>query len=192
MATKKEILEEATALTVKHNTPAAFNTALLELLAVKTGGGSFNIDDVAVLDGEGKPVFILDSIFNKWVPVLDHAGKDVFYVKPDTTLGYSRWARVSESTRKAAEKVFKATKDAVFKDLMGGKIDQPAAQKLMDTAETAKKNLVVPAELCAVDEKPAAGTIKAVQAKMKQVADANAKAVAEAKAKEEAESKDSE
>ena len=73
---------------------------------------------------------------------------------------------------------------------MGGKIDQPAAQKLMDTAETAKKNLVVPAELCASDEKPAAGTIKAVQAKMKTVADANAKAEADAKAKEDGEAKE--
>ncbi len=186
MATKKEIFESAQALITKHRTPEAFNTELLALLEVKTGGGSFNIDDVAVLDGEGKPVFILDSIFNKWVPVLDGEGKDVFYVKPDTTLGYSRWARVSESTRKAADKVFKATKDAVFKDLMGGKIDQPAAQKLMDLAEKAKSTLVVPAELCASDAKPEAGTIKAVQAKMKQIADASAKATADAKAKEEA------
>jgi len=179
MATKKELLEQATALTVQHRTPAAFNTELFALLAVKTGGGSFNIDDVAVLDEEGKALFILDSIFNKWVAVLDHTGKDVFYVKPDTTLGYSRWARVSESTRKAADKVFKATKDAVFKDLMGGAIDQPAAQKLMETAEATKAKLVIPAELCALDEKPEASDIKGVHAKMKQIADATAAAEAE-------------
>jgi len=163
MATKKEILEQATALTVQHKTPEAFNVALLALLAVATGGGSFKMEDVAVLDKDGKPAFILDSIFNKWVPVLDHTGKDVFYVKPDTTLGYSRWARVSESTRKAADKVFKATKDAVFKDLMAGDIDQAAAQKLMETAEATKSNLAVPAELCALAEKPEIGALAGVK-----------------------------
>jgi len=169
--TKKEVYTEAEALIAQHNTPEAFNIALLALLAVKTGGGSFNVDDVAVLDEEGKPVFILDSKFNKWVPVVDHDGEDLFYVKPDTTLGYSRWARLSESVIKAADKVFKATKDGVFKDLMAGGIDQPAAQKLMEQAEKIKADVTIPESLCALDEKPELSAIKAVHANMKKLAD---------------------
>jgi len=184
MATKAEILEAATALTAKHKTPAAFNTELLELLAVKTGGASFKLEDVAVLDKDGKPVFILDSKLSMWVPVKSFDGSDLFYVKPDTTLGYSRWAKASETASKKADKVFKATKDAVFKDLMAGNIDQTAAQKLMETAEKAQKTVTVPANLVAYSDKPEASVIAKAHSELKVISDKAAAAKAAAKEEE--------
>ena len=78
------------------------------------------------------------------IPVFDAEGNPNFYEKPDTELGWSRFSKAAEKSRKDREKTFKATEKAVFADVMGGVITPEDAKALMATAEEARKEIVIP------------------------------------------------
>ena len=142
--TKKEVLAEALLICENHGVPAEAVKALTTLLEPKKGGAAFNIDDVAVRTEDGEVTYILDSVFKVWMPVYDADGEANFYEKPDTELGWSRFSRAAEKARKDAEKTFKATKDAIFSDLMAGEVEAAEAQTLMEEAEVARKSFELP------------------------------------------------
>jgi len=142
--TKREIFESAlvicTDLDLGESAVAKF-TALLE---PKKGGAQFNIEDVTRKDENGTITHILDSVFNVFVPVFDAEGEANFYEKPDTELGWSRFSRAAEKSRKDCEKTFKATEKATFTDVMGGVLSPEEAKEIMTAAEVARKNLIIP------------------------------------------------
>jgi len=138
--TKVETLAAAVALCEAHGASEELTNGLTELLAPKKGGAPLNIADITVKDEEGNLTHIFDSVLKLWVPLLNEEGEDNFYVKEDTELGYSRFSRAAEKKRKDNEKAYKATKDAVFTDLMAGDIDQESAKTLMDEAAEARKD----------------------------------------------------
>jgi len=147
MATKKEIylsaIEICNDLELGEDAIAKF-TALLE---PKKGGAAFNIEDVTTVDDQGVITHILDSIFNVMVPVYDEAGEPNFYAKPDTELGWSRFSKAAEKSRKDREKAFKATEKAVFADVMAGAISPDEAKELMEAANVERTTVVVPEDL---------------------------------------------
>ena len=144
MATKTEIFNSTLELCETHGASAELVAGLTALLEPKKAGAQFNIEDVTTVDENGAITHILDSVFNVMVPVYGEDGELNFYEKPDTELGFSRFSRAAEKARKDAEKLFKATKDAVLTDLMSGEITSEEAQATMADAETARKTLVVP------------------------------------------------
>jgi len=149
MATKKEIFESAISicneLELGEDAIAQFTT----LLEPKKGGAQFNIEDVTTVDADGVITHILDSVFNVMIPVFDDEGSENFYAKPDTELGWSRFSKAAEKSRKDREKTFKATEKAVFADVMAGDISPEDAKELMTTAEEARKEVVIPEGLAA-------------------------------------------
>ena len=154
MATKKELFEGAMEIAERHQLPAEAVAELKALLEPKKGGGKFEIDDVACRDEDGTVTYILDSVLKVWVPVYDAEGEPNFYEKPDTELGWSRFSRTAEKARKDAEKQYKATKDAVLKDLLAGEIDQESAKETMEAAEVARKTYELPENFTYEEERP--------------------------------------
>jgi len=144
MATKKEIFESAMTICNELNLGEDAVAKFTELLEPKKGGAAFNIDDVVTRDEDGNITHILDSIFNVMVPVYDADGEPNFYAKPDTELGWSRFSKAAEKSRKDREKTFKATEKAVFADLLAGLIDAERAKSLMEEAEAARKEVIIP------------------------------------------------
>ena len=144
MATKKEIFESALVICEELTLGEDAVKAFTELLEPKKGGAQFNIEDVTTVDADGVITHILDSVFNVMVPVFDDEGNENFYAKPDTELGWSRFSKAAEKSRKDREKTFKATEKAVFADVMEGNISPDDAKDLMATAEEARKEVVIP------------------------------------------------
>jgi len=144
MATKKEIFASALEICEELELGEEATKAFTILLEPKKGGAQFNIEDVTTCDDEGVITHILDSVFNVMVPVFDEDGGENFYAKPDTELGWSRFSKAAEKSRKDREKVFKATEKAVFSDVMEGTISPDDAKELMAAAETARKEVVIP------------------------------------------------
>jgi len=144
LATKKEIFEGALAICNDLTLGDEAIVAFTNLLEPKKGGAQFNIEDVTTVDESGVITHILDSVFNVMVPVFDTEGNENFYAKPDTELGWSRFSKAAEKSRKDREKTFKATEKAVFSDLMSGAITPEDAKELMVSAETARKEVVIP------------------------------------------------
>jgi len=144
MATKKEIFESALVICEELELGEDATKAFTDLLEPKKGGAQFNIEDVTTVDADGVITHILDSVFNLMVPVFDDEGNENFYAKPDTELGWSRFSKAAEKSRKDREKVFKATEKAVFADVMEGTITPDDAKELMSAAEEARKEVVIP------------------------------------------------
>jgi hypothetical protein len=144
MATKKEVFESALAICEELNLGDEAVAKFTELLEPKKGGAQFNIEDVVQRDEDGQITHILDSVFNVMVPVYDADGEANFYAKPDTELGWSRFSKAAEKSRKDREKAFKATEKAVFADVMAGAITPEEAKELMAEAEEARKTVVIP------------------------------------------------
>jgi len=144
MATKKEIFESALVICEELALGAEAVTKFTELLEPKRGGAQFNIEDVTTVDADGTITHILDSVFNVMVPVFDDEGNENFYAKPDTELGWSRFSKAAEKSRKDREKVFKATEKASFSDVMSGAITPDEAKEIMAEAEAARKEVVIP------------------------------------------------
>jgi len=142
--TKKEVftraIEICNELELGEDAIAKF-TVLLE---PKKGGAQFNIEDVTTVDADGAITHILDSVFNVMIPVYDAEGNENFYAKPDTELGWSRFSKAAEKSRKDREKQFKATEKAVFSDVMGGEVTPDEAKELMADAETLRKTVIIP------------------------------------------------
>lgn len=154
MATKKDIFEQAIAIARENKASDKLIEALTVLLEPKRGGAQFTLEEVAVTNAAGEVTHILDSVFNKWVPVFDAEGEPAFYEKPDTELGWSRFSRAAEKARKDAEKIYKATKEAVFKDLMTAEISAEEAKDLMAVAEGKRKKLEIPKGFEYSDKRP--------------------------------------
>ena len=144
MATKKEIFISALAICEELKLSKKAVTAFTELLEPKKGGAQFNIEDVTLVDDKGVITHVLDSVFNIMIPVFDDEGNENFYAKPDTELGWSRFSKAAEKSRKDREKVFKATEKAVFSDVMEGTITPDDAKELMSAAEKARRVLIIP------------------------------------------------
>jgi len=150
MATKSEIFTAAIAICTELNLGDVATAKFTELLEPKKGGAQFNIEDVTMSE-DGTITHILDSVFGVWVPVFDDEGNENFYAKPDTELGWSRFSKAAEKSRKDREKVFKATEKATFADVMAGEITPDDAKEVMAEAETARHDIVVPEDLNALE-----------------------------------------
>jgi len=144
MATKKEVFESALVICTELKLGDEAIAAFTELLEPKKGGAQFNIEDVTEVDAEGVITHILDSVFDVMVPVFDAEGNPNFYEKPDTELGWSRFSKAAEKSRKDREKTFKATEKAVFTDVMSGDVSPEEAKELMAEAEAARKEVIIP------------------------------------------------
>jgi len=144
MATKKEVFESALELCEDLKLGGDAIARFTVLLEPKRGGAQFNIEDVTTIDADGTITHILDSVFNVMVPVFDEEGNENFYSKPDTELGWSRFSKAAEKSRKDREKTFKATEKGVFADLMAGAIEPDDAKELMVAAEAARKEVIIP------------------------------------------------
>ena len=148
MATKAEVFASAIEICNELNLGEDAIAQFTTLLEPKKGGAQFNIEDVTVMDGE-TITHILDSVFNVMVPVFDDEGNENFYAKPDTELGWSRFSKAAEKSRKDREKAFKATEKAVFADVMSGDVSPEDAKELMATAEAERTTVVIPEGLAA-------------------------------------------
>jgi len=137
--TKRELHEAVMNVCEEFNLPENVKAKLDELTAPKKGGTKVSIEDITLTDDEGNITHILDSVFGVYIPVFDENGEPNFYEKPDTQLGWSRFSKMAEKARKEAEKKFKATKEAVFTDLLAGNISNDEAQELISNAEAEKK-----------------------------------------------------
>ena len=144
MATKKEIFASAIEICNELNLGEAAIARFTTLLEPKKGGAQFSIEDVTMTDDEGTITHILDSVFGAFVPVFDEEGNENFYAKPDTELGWSRFSKAAEKSRKDREKTFKATEKAVFADVMAGVVTPEDAKVVMAEAEEARKAVVIP------------------------------------------------
>jgi len=147
MATKQEILDSALAICAENNLEDTVVAQFTELLQPKRGGAQFNIEDVTKTNEADEITHILDSTFNVFLPVYDEDGEPLFYEKPDTQLGWSRFSRAAEKTRKDREKSFKATEKGIFKDLMADEITSDEAKDLMAKANTKRETVIIPEDI---------------------------------------------
>ena len=144
MATKLEVFNSAIEICNTLELGEEATKQFTTLLEPKKGGAQFNIEDVTEKDAEGVITHILDSVFNTMIPVFDDEGNENFYAKPDTELGWSRFSKAAEKSRKDREKTFKATEKAVFADVMGGEITPDDAKELMEAAEATRTTVIIP------------------------------------------------
>ena len=144
MATKAEVFASAIEICNELDLGEAAIAKFTTLLEPKKGGAQFNIEDVTEVDADGTITHILDSVFNVMVPVFDEEGNENFYAKPDTELGWSRFSKAAEKSRKDREKTFKATEKAVFSDVMSGDVTPDDAKELMAEAEALRTTVVIP------------------------------------------------
>ena len=153
---KKELYAEVQNICDTFGIEGEAREKLVALVEPKRAGIKFDIDEIACKDENDVVTYILDSVFQKWIPIYDDEGEPNFYEKPDTELGWSRFSRAAEKARKTAEKTYKATKDAVLTDLLNDRSTQEEAKAIMEQAEAGRKSLEIPADLVASDEKPCA------------------------------------
>jgi len=91
----------------------------------KGGGAKVNLEDVAVLDGEGNITHLLCSLSKQWLPVVDEEGNENFYTdnKSDKFGGFKRLSKAAESIRQKATAKAKATEKAVLADLLNPEVE---------------------------------------------------------------------
>ena len=148
MASKKEMTAQLTEIFKAHD---MLDTDVAnEVLAVVAPKKKVsNLEDVVCRDADGNVTHIKCSKLGVWF----EANAENFYEKDDE-LGFSRFTRLGEKLRKAADKQFKATKDAVLNDVLEGNITSEEGKVLLAEAEEARNNIEIPEDVVYFEEKP--------------------------------------
>ena len=158
--TKKKMNETIVELCVAHKASAELTAALDELTKPKVGGSS-DVNDYTVFDGEDV-AYIFCTYHKKWEPISseveDEDGEVIevalFKANTKSKNGYERACNEALSQWREQAKVFKSTNEAVVADLLEGAIDNIEAKSLIADAETARAVHVPRVDALGTDDKP--------------------------------------
>ena len=114
--TKKKLNETVLELCKQHKAPADLTTALDELTKPKVGGSS-NVEDYTVFDGEDV-AYIFCAYHKKWEPVANEDGEALFKENAKSKNGFERSCIEGDKQWKAQAKVFNTSKAAIMQDVL--------------------------------------------------------------------------
>jgi hypothetical protein len=156
MASKKETLEEVQKVLTAHKASPELTTALVSLLAPKTGGATVDIASVTKSNDKGVITHILCSLSGVFLP----ATEEFFYCEKDGKgiNGLKRISKQGESVKKAFDKVQKTSERAIMQDVLDKKLTPE--QGTAKLAELAKAK----PDYSKVTDKPVAVADKAPEA----------------------------
>jgi hypothetical protein len=134
MASKKETLEEVQKVLTAHKASPELTTALVSLLAPKTGGATVDIASVTKSNDKGVITHILCSLSGVFLP----ATEEFFYCEKDGKgiNGLKRISKQGESVKKAFDKVQKTSERAIMQDVLDKKLTpEQGTAKLAELAK---------------------------------------------------------
>ena len=132
---KSEIYEKVQAICAAHNLPADVVAQLNELLEPKNAGRSFNWDDIVRKDENGNVVEIQCSLSGVWLPadsIHFYASRDGKGVMGTDGVILQKVSKQGENARKAYQKAYNASKNALMDDVLNGVISNEEAKAKLE------------------------------------------------------------
>jgi hypothetical protein len=132
---KSEIYEKVQAICAAHNLPQDVVAQLNELLEPKNAGRSFNWDDIVRKDENGNVVEIQCSLSGVWLPADSlhfYASRDGKGVMGTDGVILQKVSKQGENARKAYQKAYNASKNALMDDVLNGVISNEDAKAKLE------------------------------------------------------------
>ena len=132
---KSEIYEKVQAICAAHNLPADVVAQLNELLEPKNAGRSFNWDDIVRKDENGNVVEMQCSLSGVWLPADSlhfYASRDGKGVTGTDGIVLQKVSKQGENARKAYQKAYNASKNALMDDVLNGVISNEEAKAKLE------------------------------------------------------------
>lgn len=154
--TKTKLHETVLGLCAEFKATEALTNALSELTKPKVGGSS-NIEDYTVLDGD-TTTHIFCAYHKQWEPVVveDEDGEieELFKTSDKAKNGYERSCIQGDKQWKEQAKVYKASKDAVYVDLLDENVDAAGAKAAIASLDAARATHTPREDGIGSDDKP--------------------------------------
>lgn len=132
---KSEIYEKVQAICAAHNLPADVVAQLNELLEPKNAGRSFNWDDIVRKDDNGNVVEMQCALSGVWLPADSlhfYASRDGKGVVGTDGVLLQKVSKQGENARKAYQKAYNASKNALMDDVLNGVISNEEAKAKLE------------------------------------------------------------
>nr|DAN68608.1 MAG TPA: hypothetical protein [Caudoviricetes sp.] len=132
---KSEVFERVQAICAAHNLPQDVVAQLNELLEPKNAGRSFNWDDIVLKDENGNVVEIQCSLSGVWLPadsIHFYASRDGKGVMGTDGVILQKVSKQGENARKAYQKAYNASKNALMDDVLNGVISNEDAKAKLE------------------------------------------------------------
>lgn len=132
---KSEVFERVQAICAAHNLPAEVVAQLNELLEPKNAGRSFNWDDIVRKDENGNVVEMQCSLSGVWLPADSlhfYASRDGKGVVGTDGVLLQKVSKQGENARKAYQKAYNASKNALMDDVLNGVISNEEAKAKLE------------------------------------------------------------
>ena len=139
MASKKEMFEATMSVLSQYEMPAEAVEKIRSILEPKSGGRAVDLDEVTRKDENGVVVAIQDNVSGLWFPATsdffyeDKSGKGI--EGSDGSL-LKRVSKAGYSIASKYKKMLAASKEAIFNDVLDGKITpEEGKSKIVDLEE---------------------------------------------------------
>lgn len=132
---KSEVFERVLAICEAYNLPAKVVAQLKELLEPKNAGRSFNWDDIVRKDENGNVVEMQCSLSGVWLPADSlhfYASRDGKGVVGTDGVLLQKVSKQGENARKAYQKAYNASKNALMDDVLNGVISNEEAKAKLE------------------------------------------------------------
>lgn len=132
---KSEVFERVQAICEKYNLPAEVVTQLNELLEPKSAGRNFNWDDIVRKDENGNVIELQCSLSGVWLPADSlhfYASRDGKGVVGTDGVILQKVSKQGENARKAYQKSYNASKNALMDDVLNGVISNEEAKAKLE------------------------------------------------------------
>jgi hypothetical protein len=132
---KSEVFERVQAICAAHNLPAEVVAQLNELLEPKNAGRSFNWDDIVRKDENGNVVEMQCALSGVWLPADSlhfYASRDGKGVVGTDGVLLQKVSKQGENARKAYQKAYNASKNALMDDVLNGVISNEEAKAKLE------------------------------------------------------------
>lgn len=134
--TKKKMNELVLQACADHGASEELTKILDDLTRPKVGGSS-QVSDYTCFGEDGNPEYIFCTYHNKWEPLVDDEGVQVFAADAKSKNGYRRSCIVGEKQWSDQAKIFRASEKAVITDVLDGKLTpEDGKAKIAELTET--------------------------------------------------------
>ena len=137
---KSEVFERVQAICEKYNLPTEVVTQLNELLEPKNAGRSFNWDDIVRKDENGNVIELQCALSGVWLPADSlhfYASRDGKGVVGTDGVVLQKVSKQGENVRKAYQKQYNASKNALMDDVLDGVISNEEAKAKLEQLNAA-------------------------------------------------------
>lgn len=132
---KSEVFERVQAICAAHNLPAEVVAQLNELLEPKNAGRNFDWDSIVHKDENGNVIEMQCSLSGVWLPADSlhfYASRDGKGVMGTDGVLLQKVSKQGENARKAYQKAYNASKNALMDDVLNGVISNEEAKAKLE------------------------------------------------------------